>query len=244
MKPEKVRFDVIRGLKGDSPVDKENHVIRGFSVISEGEARGHNLDIDKKTLEQVVEHGNAAKFGIKSRFGHPNMSNSAFGTFLGRAKNFEIDGERVRADLYLDDSSFDSPKGNLGGYVESLAESDPAAFGSSIVFELEREYRTNDDGTRKEDENGNDLRPLARVKTLYAADVVDEPATGDPMFEFFSDSVKPSAEVTEFLDEYFKQEDAIEKAYLFINKYLDNKEYQHYKDALIKKLEKVGKMKC
>lgn len=241
-KTEKLRAEVARGLRAESPVDRDNHIIYGYSVISKGEAIGHDLEIDDVTLEQVVEKGNATKFGIKSRFGHPNMSQSAFGTFVGRSKNFEIDGDRVRADLHIDPTAFESPKGNLGGYVEDLAESDPAAFGASIVFELEREMRLNEDGTRKKDDEGNPLLPLARVKTLYASDIVDDPATGDAMFEFFSDTVKPSAEITAFLDEYLKQEDAIEKAYLFLNKYLDNKEYRHYKEALVKKLEKVVSM--
>jgi len=240
--PEKLRAAITRGLKTETPVDKENHVVMGYSVISTGEAQGHGLEIDHTTLEQVVEKGNAAKFGIKSHFGHPNMSQSAFGTFLGRSKNFEVDGDRVRADLFIDKSAFNSPKGDLGGYVEGLAESDPNAFGASIVFELEREVRLNEDGTREKDDEGNELLPLARVKSLYASDVVDEPATGDAMFEFFSDTVKPSAEMSAFLDEYFEQDGAVEKAYLFLNKYLDNKEYKQQKEALEAKIAKVVNM--
>ena len=242
-KTEKLRSGISRGVR-ENGVDREKNTIKGFSVISIGEALGHDLEIDKTTLEQVVEHGNKAKFGIKSRFGHPNMSNTAFGTFLGRVKNFELEDDKlVRADLYIDQTAMKPPPNGggtpLGEYTMSLAESDPAAFGSSIVFELERAVRLNEDGTRKKDKAGNELLPLARVKTLYGADIVDEPATGDELFEFFSDSVKPSAEVTAFLDDFLKQPDAMDRVCSFMNKYNVNEEY---KQKIINSLGKVDNM--
>jgi len=191
------RATVARGLKdGESGEDRDNNIIRGYSVISNGEAEGHDLEIDDVTLEQVVEQGNSHKAGIKSRFGHPSMSESAFGTFLGRSKNFVKDGDSVRADLHIDKTSFDAPKGNLGNYVMNLAEADPGAFGASIVFKLKREFRIEEDGTPKKGDDGEELLPLARVEELLASDMVDSPATGDPMFSMFSDTVKPSAEMS------------------------------------------------
>lgn len=130
------RADVARGIQeGKSGIDKKNNVIYGFSVITKGEARGHGLEIDETTLDQTIELGAGSSIGIKSRFGHPNMSNSAVGTFLGRAKNFRRDNGIVRADLYFDKTAFNTPNGDLASYVLGLAESDPDAFGSSIVFD-------------------------------------------------------------------------------------------------------------
>jgi len=232
----KLRSSVTRGA---SSVDLEKHIIKGYSVISIGELLGHDVEADEKTLDQVVEHGNSHKQGTKSRFGHPNMSNTAFGTYLGRTKNYYKDGERVRADLHISETAFNSPKGDLGGYVEEMALKEPDMFGASIVVKAEYEYRINEDGTRQKDKAGNELMPLLRVQELMASDVVDEPATGDPMFEFFSDGVKPSAEVTAFLDEYFKQPDAMEKATSFFNRYIENGEY---KQSLLESVEKVAKM--
>ena len=132
------RADVARGIQeGRAGIDKNNGIIYGFSVITKGEARGHGLEIDETTLDQVVELGAKASIGIKSRFGHPNMSNSAVGTFLGRAKNFRRNNGMVRADLYFDKTAYKTPNGDLAGYVLGLAESDPQAFGSSIVFDGE-----------------------------------------------------------------------------------------------------------
>ena len=233
-----LRAAVTRGLK-DGSVDLENHIIKGYSVISTGELLGHGVEADDKTLDQVVDYGNTHKLGSKSRFGHPNMSNTAFGTYLGRTKNYYKDGDRVRADLHISDTAFNSPKGNLGAYVEEMALKEPDMFGASIVVKADYEYRLNEDGTRQKDKAGNELLPLLRIQELVASDVVDEPATGDPMFEFFSDGVKPSAEVTEFLDEFLQQPDAMEKFHSFINRYVENSEF---KKSIIESVEKLVTM--
>jgi len=220
------RADTARGiLGGKGGIDKEAGIIRGFAVVTKGEARGHGLEIDETTLDQVVDLGIKWTIGIKSRFGHPNMSNSAVGTFLGRAKNFRRDNGIVRADLYFDKTAFNTPNGDLASYVLGLAESDPDAFGSSIVFDGEPEYRLNEDGTRKKDESGKTLLPLARVSKLWAVDVVDDPAANNGMFSnFFSDTVKPSAEMTVFLDKFLSDPDAVEKTISFLERYSLNKE--------------------
>jgi hypothetical protein len=220
------RADVARGIQeGKSGIDKKNNVIYGFSVITKGEARGHGLEIDETTLDQTIELGAGSSIGIKSRFGHPNMSNSAVGTFLGRAKNFRRDNGIVRADLYFDKTAFNTPNGDLASYVLGLAESDPDAFGSSIVFDGEPEYRLNEDGTRKKDETGKVLLPLARITKLWAVDVVDDPAANNGMFSnFFSETVKPSAEMTVFLDKFLSDPEAVEKTISFLERYSLNKE--------------------
>lgn len=221
------RTDVARGiLDGKGGVNKETGIIYGFSVLTKGEARGHGLEIDEVTLDQTVELGAKTGIGIKSRFGHPNMSNSAVGTFLGRAKNFRRDNGVVRADLYFDKTAYKTPSGDLAGYVLDLAQSDPAAFGSSIVFDGEPEYRFNEDGTRKKDQaTGKDLLPLARITKLWAVDVVDDPAANNGMFgAFFSETVKPSAEMTAFLDKFLSSPEAVEKTIAFLERYSLTKE--------------------
>jgi len=219
----KFRASVARGIDKSSLTaeNKAAHILAGFSVISIGEAIGHDMEIDDTTLNQVVEHGNKSKNGVKSRFGHPDMSSDALGTYLGRAKNFRKDGDRVRADLHLDESSFDTPNGDLGGYVSQLAESDPDAFGVSIVFKGKTEQRLNEDGTRQRDEAGNALLPLARVEYLYAVDAVDDPATGDGMF---SQSVGLSASVSSQLDRFLDDEESVEHGVAYLKRFAGNRE--------------------
>lgn len=173
------RADVCRGIElkeGKPSVDREQGIITGYAVITKGPALGHNMSIDDTTLNQVVELGNKASLGIKSRFDHPSASNTSMGTFLGRTKNFRRVGDRVLGDLHLSESAKEAPQGDLYSYVLGLAERDPQAFGASIVFEGKSEFLLNEDGSKQTDAQGKPLPALARVEALLASDVVDEPA--------------------------------------------------------------------
>jgi len=164
-----------------------------------GDMRG--WEVDDITLDQLETLGNKIKNGVKSRFGHPGMSSSALGKFLGRVWNFRRDKETgvTRADLHIDETAYNTPFGDLGSYVLNLAESDPDALGTSIVFDADLEYRLESDGTRKKDSQGEPLPALLRITRLYADDVVDDPAANKGMFGY-TESVKLSANATALLD--------------------------------------------
>jgi len=180
--------------------------ILGIQVMTKGRLSDisgdmRNWEVDDTTLDQLETHGNSIKNGVKSRFGHPNMSSSAVGKFLGRVWNFRRDEKTgvTRGDLFLDASAYDTPMGNLAGYVLKLAKSDPAAFGTSIVFDADLAFRLNEDGTEQTDENNEPLPALLRITRLYADDVVDDPAANRGMFGY-TESVKLSANATSLLD--------------------------------------------
>lgn len=225
------RAGVARGIKdGKSGVDREKGVIYGFAVITKGTLKEGDIrdeEIDDLTLDQTVIQGNKTKLGTKSRYGHPNMSSTALGTYLGRAKNYRRDGDVVRADLHFDKTAYNTPEGDLATYVMDLAESDSGAFGASIHFLKKLETRLNEDGTAQRDEKtGERLPQLVRVEKLYAADIVDDPATRNKgMFgaSFFSDSVKPSAEMTAFLDRLLTNPDALDTVISFLQRYTVNR---------------------
>lgn len=158
-------------------VDRKANIILGYVVAQRGpfksEGRG---EFDDASLSRIVELMNAKQGGTKSRFGHPDMSSDGLGKFLGRSHDARVDGDRVRADLHLSPSSFNTPSGNLGQYVMDLAESDPEALSSSLVLKVDREFRLNTDGTKKADDKGQPLPPLWRPKQVHASDIVE---TGD-----------------------------------------------------------------
>lgn len=198
------RCSVAHGIElreGKPAVDREAGIIYGYSVISMGPALGHDMEVDSTTLDQVVQFGNASKSGIKSRFDHPNASNTSMGTFLGRTKNFRKSGARVIGDLHLSESAKEAPQGDLYSYVLGLAERDPEAFGASIVFEGKAEQQLDDEGSSKKDSKGHPLPRLARVERLLASDVVDDPAANPGgMFEHGEHSL--ATKITAFLNRW------------------------------------------
>lgn len=197
---------------GQSRVDfaggkKSAGIIRGVSLISRGEALGHGVWADKHFVQQAVDFANKHERGLKSRFKHPSMSADGTGNYLGRFHDARLssDGTQAYADLHLDPAAHEAPNGDLANYVMRLAESDPAAFGMSIVFQYDgkamneflaantKETVDVIDGQQKTakrfkspDELNTKNLPHARMAALRAADAVDSPAAnpnglfGDP----------------------------------------------------------------
>ena len=121
------------------------------------------------------------------------MCATALGTYLGRFKNYSYSGDKVNADLHLDETSARiTPNGDLFSYVLDMAEKNPDMFGASIVFEIAESVFLEEemDGKKVEKE-------YFRLKELRATDIVDEPAATDGLF---SANTFPGI-ATQFLDE-------------------------------------------
>jgi hypothetical protein len=193
------RFDATSTITSPTQVDREAGVIRGCSAMQIGEALGHDCAVDATTIDLVVALGQAASAGIKARYTHPGMCADGLGTFLGRARNFRREGDKAVFDLHLDASSTRSPNGDLREYVLTLAETDPAACGFSVVIEtdmVDPEYAPTSStiaADQVEDllpkDAPIDSSPLLRPTKLCAVDLVDEPAANlDGMFAAKSSS--------------------------------------------------------
>jgi uncharacterized coiled-coil protein SlyX len=104
------------------------------------------------------------------------------GTVVGRFKNFRRDGLQARADLYLLASAADSPAGDYRTYILNLAEEDPNAFATSIVFRSGEAEEFSPNDYPHLDENDPFFYPHARIKSLTHCDVVDEGAANDGLF--------------------------------------------------------------
>lgn len=170
------------GLK----LDKDKGILYGAQVAMLGEARGHGMELDEVTLNQIVALGNQNAKGVKTRFGHPNECTPALGTFLGVRKNFRVDGRYVRADLHMSEAA----RREYAEHVLAMAELHPEKIGNSVVVSGTREFRRDADGRRLRDEQGKELLPVLRITDLHAVDVVDEPAAGDGMFAAPVDGVQ------------------------------------------------------
>jgi len=168
-----------------SSVDEATGTLNKVIVAQVGKVKSYFEQIDAITLAQIEKLGNEKENGIKARFGHPNMCNSSFGTYIGRFKNFKIEGDKVYGDLHLDEVCKESPSGNLHAYILKMAKNNPDMFGASIAFIpgesviIDEEY------------------PATRIEDLLATDLVDDPAATNSLFAVDSFSYQ----ATRFLDD-------------------------------------------
>ena len=198
-KPKWFSSDFLRATP-EGAVDESRGVIEGVSVCTVGEAKGHGVNLDSEFIERVAELGAEKNQGLKARFGHPNMCSTALGTFIGRFKNFAVDGNQVRADLCLSNAASDTPHGDLRAYVLGLAQNEPDMFGTSIVFTPGPAYIRGEDGEKVyEFDRNTDEAVFVECDSLHACDAVDEPAANDGLFSQFTGETM-AGQITEFLD--------------------------------------------
>lgn len=145
-----------------SRVDAEAGILRGVSIITEGEAKGHGILIDSTTLEQVKACIDAfGEDGVKVKVDHW----SGFDGIVGTLRSAEIDGAQLRGDLHLL-SNHDARQRIL-----EMAEAMPSQFGLSIAFSgvAEQVSAKAEDGTETS-------ATFARCTELFSVDLVDQPA--------------------------------------------------------------------
>jgi hypothetical protein len=185
-------------------VDRDKGVIYNAAIVTVGPAKGHGVELEREFIDETVRQGNALKNGLKMRYGHPTMSSTALGTFLGRAKNFRVDdsGETpiARADLFLSNESKESPQGDLYSYVLGMAENEPDMFGLSIVFKPGDKYQRDSEGLKVKDQFDDSMPTFVEMKQLTHVDFVDDPAANDSgLFSTFN-AATIAGQVSEFLD--------------------------------------------
>lgn len=184
-------FRTAKSTGSKASVDREGGrfsagLITRVSVITAGEALGHEAWIDETFISQVHDAMLEADAGVKSRFTHPDMSSDGMGKTTSRLFNPELskDGRQLYADQHFLQSAHKAPDGDLAGYLMDLADEDPASYGLSIVFKRDSvamdEFRL-----ENSDEQGEFISPDSgnvnnyehvRLHSLHAADAVDEPA--------------------------------------------------------------------
>jgi len=134
------------------PIDEANGVIKGVSVITLGQARGHDLIIDQTTLEQVVSAAQAYEKGVKVKVDH---GGGVF-SIVGSVRDFRIEGDKVKADLHLLKTA------DKKQHILELARELPDTFGLSVSINGLHEQK-----------NGN---TYARCSRIRSCDIVTDPA--------------------------------------------------------------------
>jgi hypothetical protein len=167
----KTDFAVLNGT-----IDEANALIAGVSVITAGEAKGHGLLVDDQTLLEVKAAAETYAGGLKVKTDHF----SGFNQIVGVLRNFVIDGDQLRADLYLLKNHDATPR------IIEMAQLMPDTFGLSISFS----------GQHEESESGT---VFARCSEIYSADLVDQPAANEAgLFSAKVDSKEKSMDEKQF----------------------------------------------
>ncbi|WP_445454105.1 hypothetical protein [Flavobacterium sp. 25HG05S-40] len=173
-------------------VDRENGVLKNTCVANFGDNKNGSY-FDELFLNDLVKMGNETEGGIKSRFGHPNMCATSFGTYIGRYRKFNIQDGNVFADLYLDSVTKSLEVEGKGmkmfDYILTMAENNPDMFGNSIHIYSD-EYQKPIDG---------EIKYLHSLKKFKAVDLVDDPAATDSLFSSNPDDL--GVLITNFLDD-------------------------------------------
>jgi len=139
--------------------EMEEMELGGVSILEVGEAKGHDLFVDKTSLETALKLMGKAKNGVKVKMNH----GSGLDAVVGFARNPRIDGDKLVADLRL---LRNSPH---YGLIKEMASEAPDQFGVSLAFVNESETI-----------NGKDY---IRPQSIASADLVSSPAATNGLFE-------------------------------------------------------------
>jgi hypothetical protein len=136
------------------------------------------MQIDAQTLVEVKAAAETYAGGLKVKTDHY----TGFNEIVGTLKNFRIDGDQLRADLFL------LKNHDATARILEMAELMPDTFGLSISF------------TGEHEESDNDI-VFARCTEIYSADLVDAPAANPTgLFSAKVDSEKKAMDEKQIAD--------------------------------------------
>jgi len=150
----------------EARLEEDSTVIPNVYILSQGEARGHDLFIDKTSIEKAYELMSQAPNGVKVKMNH----GSGLEAVLGFARNPRIEGDKLLADLHLLKSS------PHYGLVKEMANEAPDQFGVSLAFLNESETI-----------GGKDY---IRPQRIESADLVSSPASNEKFRDFQNKDVE------------------------------------------------------
>jgi hypothetical protein len=131
----------------------------GVSILEVGEAKGHDLFVDKVSLEKALAIMKKAPNGIKVKVDH----GTGLSSVCALARNPRIEGDKLVADLRL---LRNSPH---YGLIKEMAAEAPDQFGVSLAFVNESETI--------------DGKDYIRPQSIASADLVSSPAATNGLFE-------------------------------------------------------------
>jgi len=163
-------------------VDTSSGTISEISLIEVGEARGHELYIDEKSLESALE---VIGSNLPAYITHKGaLEEDRILREVGFFSDFFIEGEKLKAKKFKALGSFREDQAEQFNRLFDIAQEMPDTFGVSLVFEAEVVH-VMEDGSEilvhemEEGDYNKALRefPSVRFKSIKSADFVDAPAS-------------------------------------------------------------------
>ncbi len=191
-------------------VDREALEIKNVVLAQVGEARTHNVHVEKKALQKFLDSSNS-KFseGLPLNYGH-NWDN--LGKSLGRFSRLQLKGNKLVGDIKFFKAADTSPTHpGMASYVMGMAEEDPKSIMLSLQFLHGEHYQYDKAGTRLRvkyyDSEWNWIpaykefgKVYIDIKEAVSCDVVHEGALTNGMFS--SNSINQSMSYLASLPEF------------------------------------------
>jgi hypothetical protein len=160
----------------ESKIDKDSGKMFGVSLISVGEALGHELFVDDDSLDTILESIEGEK--LPAYITHRGaLFEDRLTREIGMFTNFRTEGDRLMADFEAFDSFREDDTRKFNRLFE-MAEKMPEKFGLSIVFSATHAWATPEGDVELDAKPDNALFdfPSIRVQEVTSADFVDTPA--------------------------------------------------------------------
>tara|TARA_R110000824_G_scaffold76242_1_gene193233 strand:- start:67 stop:1623 length:1557 start_codon:yes stop_codon:yes gene_type:complete len=169
-----------------SNVDKENGIIEGISILTTGEAKGHQMMISQKTLESSITLMMGKS--IPAYLSHSGATGDRLLTEAGYFSGFYREKNKIRASRFTALESFKEYDREKYDRLFEIAEVAPETFGVSIVFEGQLFWEMSDGSEQsmkaglEAPENSRFDYPTVRPLKITSADFVDTPAANSALF--------------------------------------------------------------
>ena len=179
----------------ETKVDKDIGSMLSVSLISIGLAKGHDLYVDSRSLETLLDQLDGTR--LPAYITHSGaIFEDRLTREIGYFDNFNIEGDRLVGDFKAFESFRDDDARTYNRLFE-MAEKMPDRFGLSIVFSATSVWATEDGDVPSEEAPDDSLfdYPSIRVEEVSSADFVDSPAANERGL-FSKIDTKPNTKMT------------------------------------------------
>ena len=163
----------------ETSVDKDNGTMLGVSLITTGEAKGHDLFVDDDSIDSILSSIRDTK--LPAYLTHRGaLFEDRLTREIGYFTNFRTTGNKLVGDFHAFDSFKEDDSRKYRRLFE-MAEQLPERFGLSIVFSAGHVWATKDGDidTLERPDNALFDFPSIRVTEVMSADFVDTPAANE-----------------------------------------------------------------